>query len=138
MKKNIPFTINETVYWYVNNKVTQLKYCSYFFNSRGGTFNISINKYAVLKKSSRFNQPYNINNQFEQIIIEFGGPKGENTKYHSNFCIIPKSILKDIKILKDTDNNVSFSICPPLDYENDHWSNIYWNSIIKVNIGLIN
>lgn len=137
VERNIPFKINETrsdtIDCYVNNKATQLKYCSCSCKPRGATFSIPTFKYAGREKNRRFSQPYNINDPFEQIIIELGGPKGENTKYHSNFCIIPKNILKDMKILKDIDNdirgNISLSICPPFDYKNDHWSKIYWNSI---------
>ena len=119
---------------FINKIPCQAKYCS--LNVKAGfIYSININKHLGDKKQ----QPYNINDSFEFVIIEIGGIRSENdydkTKYHNHFCIIPKSELIIQRILRNDnlDENgemickgkMRMCICPP-DYPKDHWSKKYW------------
>ena len=75
--------------------------------------------------------PYTIDD-FDYMVVELGGVVGDESKYKNNFCILPKSILIEQRILKsDTcPGKYSFCVCPP-DYKRSHWSKSFWNVIPK-------
>ena len=106
------------------------------FTKNKFTYKINFGKCAC----QNYKQSYNITDPFEYAIIELGGNREsdnleDKTKYHNQFCIIPKSELINQGILRNDELNdkgeilckgkESIYICPS-DYEKDHWCKQYW------------
>jgi hypothetical protein len=110
----------------INGYKFQAKYISL---SKKNTYQIPSSKKAGVLNSRVINQCYEIND-FHYIIVELGGTKDDETKYHNNFCIIPESELIKQNILKSENSKgkAGFYVCKP-DYEKPHWSKPFWNVI---------
>lgn len=116
---------------YIKGFAYQAKYVSFPKDSDRCTYSVSFHKSGGEMNGKRLTQPYNINDNFDWVVVEVGGiftgTEEDKTKYHGRFCSIPKFELIKQDILKsDTcKGKTAFSICPP-DYQRDHWSKQYW------------
>ena len=86
------------------------------------------------KSGGRFNgQPIKASYEkgdFDYIIVEVGGTEDDPHKYEGNFCIIPAKELINQNILRSDQckGKNKFMVCPP-DWQKDHWTKKYWNTI---------
>ena len=91
---------------------------------------------SILRKvgGKRTRYPYQ-ENDFDYLIVEVVGMKGNIGEYFGNFCIIPMSILinKGLIRTKDCDGKKTVNICPP-DTISDHWTKKYWNNYQSLKI----
>ena len=110
----------------INGHKLQAKYVSIPYETQL-TYAISSKKCAGIFNGKATYRHYDVGD-FEYAIVEIGGIKGDETKYHNNFCIIPAKVLIEQKVLKSKTckGKKCFSICPP-DYLRSHWSKPYWN-----------
>lgn len=118
-------TNGNSVDCYINNYKMQAKYRS---ENHGYNFKIDIKKSSGMVGGKRTRYPYQ-ENDFDYLIVEVGGMKGNIGEYFGNFCIIPMSILinKGLIRTKDCDGKKTVNICPP-DTISDHWTKKYWNN----------
>jgi hypothetical protein len=142
-RRNI--TNGDTIDLFINDVPIQAKFRS-LPARKCKIFDINLQKGAgrLTQKGKGFvahlRQPYHINDPFKCVIIELGGDSGCPTKYHNQFCIIPKSVLVNRGYLTSDVNKGKHKmcVCPP-DYNGKHWSKQYWNrwdlldSTIKTN-----
>lgn len=137
--KSLNFRRNETnsntIDCYINDIPIQCKFTSspksqYNYQIRSSKFYGNLN-------GKQITGPYSIEDPFEYIIVEIGGPKEFPEKYLGHFCIIPKKTLIEQNILysEKYKGKQSFGIYP-FDYLNSHWSKKYWvlpNSNMEIN-----
>jgi len=71
---------------------------------------------------------YCANDPFEYLVSEVGGTKEEPTKYHGQFCFIPKTTLIEWNVLRTSTHKGknSICICPPDYHDDKHWSKKFW------------
>ncbi len=134
IKNNIKYVRNTTNSEPFDGTINNYKFQAKFVLLNHGkslTYQISSQKKSGTINGKRIRRPYDVGD-FNYYIVEVGGIIGEESKYENNFCIIPKSILIEQKILKsDTcKGKYSFGVCS-YDYVKPHWSKKYWNNIPK-------
>lgn len=111
---------------YINKIAIQAKFCL-SRTGRGRTYKISTLKTKGTLNGKDIKAPYNVNDSFEYIVAEIGGPKDNTQKYRGYFCFIPKKVLIEQEILayETCKGKTAMHICPP-DYPEDHWSKQFW------------
>lgn len=126
-------TNGDTIDCYVNDMEVQCKYMP-LNHGVALTYKISVHKASGKKDGKSYRRPYSVDDPIKFIFVEIGGCRTDKiedqTKYHSNFCIIPKSLLIKQKVLQSStcEGKPEMLICPP-DYLKNHWSKSYWNNI---------
>lgn len=109
-----------TVDCFINDMPIQLKYVSANTKHRN-TIQVTMRKSCGIINNKYIKQPYNINDEFNYVIIEIG----DN---HNTFCIIPKFILLEHKCVSSNEN-IGTGMCyvMPLSLNKKHWTNNYWD-----------
>jgi len=126
-KNNLNFVRNTTdsnpIDGYINGLSFQAKYRSF---QDANTYCIDCKKYSGAINRKQIKKPYD-ENDFDLMIVELEGTDGE---FHNQFCIIPKSVLISVGILKTETckGKTTFRVCKP-DYNKNHWSKNYWNNL---------
>jgi hypothetical protein len=123
-------TAGNTVDGFVGDIPVQLKYRGKHCANQS-TYHVGTKKQAGRLKGKSIARPYDESDPFDFIIVELGGDDEHPTKWHGQFCIIPKAELVRQKILRNAtcDGKVTMSICPP-DYSlKRQWSKRFWNAV---------
>jgi len=118
----------------INGYKFQAKFVS-FSQKNQKTFNVTFCKSAGRLNNKNITRNYE-KGEIDFVIIETGGTRSQPNKYKGHFCIIPENKLIEQGILKteNTRGKKSFYICPPLEYNKEHWSKKFWNNTSGINI----
>jgi len=120
-------TNGTTIDLFIDDIPIQAKYRS-INKGKASTYEIHITKCAGTLNGKKIPMNYEVSDPFEYLVVEAGGTEEEPTKYHGQFCFIPKSELIKRKVLRSSTNKGqnSIMICPPDYHNNKHWSKKFW------------